>query len=150
MLALWRELFVIYLSDYTGEQSVDKKSIYIIAALTLGGCQTNGEFSKFIPVDTPRTLDFITSINEDCSEIGPAVIRVTTPPQHGSISIISANGHPYFPTTNPRHLCNSQEVKGQQVWFNPDSGFVGNDKVSLDIIFISGTTRKDTYVINVH
>jgi hypothetical protein len=53
-------------------------------------------------------LDFLYSINPDCTSIGFATIRVVDQPRHCRITIDNGTGFTNFPASNPRTECNKR------------------------------------------
>ena len=53
-------------------------------------------------------LDFLYSINPDCTSIGFATIRVVEQPRHCRITVDNGTGFTNFPASNPRTECNKR------------------------------------------
>ena len=102
-----------------------------------------------VPVNSSRQIDFNAGIHEDCTSIGETITRVTIPPEHGTVVIISGRNYPNFPQTNRRYVCNSQKVNASQVWYTPRKGYIGPDSVSIDVIYGDGGSKQKTIPIQV-
>jgi hypothetical protein len=53
-------------------------------------------------------LDFLYSINPDCTSIGFATVRIVEQPRHGRITVDNGTGFTNFPASNPRAECNKR------------------------------------------
>jgi len=89
------------------------------------------------------------SINPDCTPTGQIVMRVTQAPQHGRVSIRNAAVFPNFPSSNVRSVCNRRRVPGVEAHYRPESGYLGFDSVSLEMISPGGVYRSYTANIQV-
>jgi transglutaminase-like putative cysteine protease len=94
-------------------------------------------------------LDFLFSLNLDCSSMGYATVRVIEAPQHGKITIGNGNGFSTFPQNNPRFVCNKSRSDGVVILYDPDPGFVGIDSMEIDAVYASGSSQKRHYTIAV-
>jgi hypothetical protein len=126
-----------------------KIPVRAFAALSLlplvAGCQTTGPATFTVPAGVPRQINFFAAVNEDCSSGGDVLVRIIRAPEHGSADVRSAPGHTIFPASNPRHLCDTGTVPGQQVWYTPAPGFVGRDQVDIETIFPNGADAHQSY-----
>jgi hypothetical protein len=107
------------------------------------------EIRRTIAADHELRLDFLSSINPDCTSIGFATVRVVEPPKHGRITIENGTGFTTFPASNPRAECNKRRSEGVAVTYAPGPGFIGTDSVDLETIFASGDLRKQHYAIEI-
>jgi hypothetical protein len=89
------------------------------------------------------------SVENDCLSDGYATLRVTKAPKHGTVTMSQGTAFPSYPPNNPRSTCNKRRVDSMLVNYSPESGFVGTDAFSLDIIYASGGERMDDYQITV-
>jgi hypothetical protein len=95
----------------------------------------------------PLVLGKGVSVNPDCSSAGDFVIRVTSPPSHGSVSIRRAGVYPSFRASNRRSACNQRRVPGVTAVYVARRGYTGPDTVGLEYIGPSGSYRESTYNI---
>jgi hypothetical protein len=107
------------------------------------------DLSRTVAADHKIRLDFLYSINPDCTSIGFAAIRVLEQPKHGKIAIENGTGFTNFPDSNPRAECNKRRSDGVVVIYQPDPGYTGTDSVDLDSIFPTGFLSKRHYAIDV-
>jgi hypothetical protein len=98
----------------------------------------------------PVRLTFLTdSINPDCTTEGPSTIRVTQPPQHGSVRIARTRGFPTFRPANLRSACNTRRVSGLTAHYVSQRGYLGTDTLSLEFISSRGGMTQRSFSINV-
>jgi hypothetical protein len=55
-----------------------------------------------LTVGQKRRLDFLYSLNVDCSSMGVATVTTVEPAQHGKVAVDHGSGTPTFPADNPR------------------------------------------------
>jgi transglutaminase-like putative cysteine protease len=94
-------------------------------------------------------LDFLYSINPDCTSIGFATVRVVEQPRHGRLTVDNGTGFTNFPASNPRAECNKRRSDGVVVVYEPEPGYFGADSLDFDAIFASGSLSKRHYAIDV-
>jgi hypothetical protein len=123
--------------------------IVILFSIALAGCQSTGPSAFTIPVGSPREVGVEYSVNEDCSSVGDTVVRVTQQPEHGSVEVRSGAVHTRFADSNPRHACNARTVDGKQIWYNPASGFAGDDHFAIEAIYPSGGSHESSFAVTV-
>jgi len=107
------------------------------------------EISRTVAADQNMRIDFLYSINPDCTSIGFTTIRVAEQPKHGKITIENATGFTSFPASNPRAECNKRRSDGVAVTYEPEPGYTGTDSIAFDAIFPSGSLSKRHYAIDV-
>lgn len=122
--------------------------IWISIALALAGCQqakptvqlTNGGSEATVrkgvtlAAGTSARLEFLTSINPDCTPTGHApTVRVLRPPQHGSLDVAPVQDYPAFVRGNARFSCNKVRVPGTLMTYRPQADFVGTDDFTYEI-----------------
>jgi hypothetical protein len=107
------------------------------------------EISRVVAADQDMRLDFLYSINPDCTSIGYATIRIVEQPKHGTITIENSTGFTNFPADNLRAECNKRRSDGVAIIYRPEPGYTGPDSVDFDAIFASGTLSKRHYTIEV-
>jgi hypothetical protein len=94
-------------------------------------------------------LDFLFSLNPDCTSMGFATVRVLEEPKHGKITVDEGTGFTNFPQNNQRYQCNKTRSDGVVIVYEPESGFVGTDSIDIDAIYASGSSQKRHYAIEV-
>ena len=107
------------------------------------------ELIRAVPAGRKWRIDFLYSINPDCSSLGFASVRVLEEPTHGKVAVENGTGYPNFPQNNQRYECNRRQADGVAVFYEPQSEFVGTDSVTIDIVFASGSSRRQHYAIEV-
>jgi hypothetical protein len=105
--------------------------------------------SRAVAANQTLRLEFLYSINPDCSSIGFATVRVLEEPKHGKIRVVNEQGFTNFPSDNARHVCNTRKSEGVVVLYEPEPGYTGADSVIIDVIYASGNSAKRRYAIDV-
>jgi hypothetical protein len=107
------------------------------------------EISRVVAADQDRRLDFLYSINPDCTSIGYATVRIVEQPKHGTITIENSTGFTNFPAANLRAECNKRRSDGVVIIYKPEAGYTGPDSTDFDAIFATGNLSKRHYTIEV-
>ena len=107
------------------------------------------ELTRTVPAGQKRRLDFLYSINPNCSSMGFAIVRVLEEPNHGKLAVDNGTAYPNFPQNNQRYECNRRQADGVAVFYEPNPEFIGADSATIDVIFPSGLSRKQHYAIEV-
>ena len=102
-----------------------------------------------MPSGANRQIDFLASINPDCSSIGYATVRLVDGPSHGVVTTDKGRDFRPFAAGNPRHVCNGRRLAGLKVLYQSEQGFYGTDRVRILVIAASGTEREASYAIRV-
>ncbi len=97
-----------------------------------------------------RRVDFLVTVDLDCSSKGFATVTTVEPPQHGTITVDHGTGTTNFPQSNPRFECNKRQSEGTQVTYEPAAGFTGTDAMTVDIVYAGGDTARRHYSISVN
>ena len=105
--------------------------------------------SRVVATDQRLRLEFLYSINPDCTSVGFANVRVIEQPKHGRVTVENSTGFTSFPASNPRAECNKRRSDGVAIFYDPEPGYVGANSVNLDAIFASGSLSKRHYAIDV-
>jgi hypothetical protein len=108
------------------------------------------EVKRTAVIDHPLRVDFVYAINPDCSPTGEISIRTTEEPKHGKLTIGKGTSFSTFAPDNPRQACNRQRSEGWLVYYRPESGYLGPDSVTVDIIYPDGFSRRRHYAIAVN
>lgn len=122
--------------------------LVILTIVMLSAHSANAQ-TKTVVAGKPFRLDFAYSTNPDCTSTGDVVVRVTSPPSNGSVSIYKSSVFPNFPASNVRSACNTRRVPGTIATYTARRGYTGSDTVSLEMIFPSGLHRQQTYYLMV-
>ena len=124
----------------------------VTTAYAFGGPQAAPqvvEVNRVVASDQKLRLDFLYSLNPDCTSMGFATVRIIEQPKHGRITIENGNGFTNFPQNNLRYECNKIRSDGVIVVYEPEQGFTGVDSANIDAIYASGTSGKRHYSIEV-
>jgi hypothetical protein len=107
------------------------------------------EIRRTVAADRDMRIEFLYSINPDCTSMGFTTVRVIEQPKHGKITIENNTGFTNFPQSNPRVECNKRRSEGVAVIYQPEPGYTGADSLNFDAIFPSGSLSKRHYAIEV-
>jgi hypothetical protein len=107
------------------------------------------ELKRAVAAGGKLRLDFLYSINPDCTSIGFATVRVVEQPRHGRMTVDNGTGFTNFPASNPRAECNKRRSDGVVVVYEPEPGYFGGDSLDFYAIFPSGSLSKRHYAIDV-
>jgi Domain of Unknown Function with PDB structure (DUF3857)/Transglutaminase-like superfamily len=108
------------------------------------------EIKRTAVVDQPLRVDFLYSINPDCSSVGVTAVRTLEEPKHGKLTVGKGAGFTSFPKDNPREACNRRRSEGMLMYYRPEAGYLGPDFLTVDVIYGNGASRKRHYVIGVN
>jgi hypothetical protein len=101
---------------------------------------------KAVASGTVLRLAHFASVNPDCTSRGVTVVRVTDAPTHGAVQIRRERS---FTTFRKQQQCDDQRVDGTTVEYRPERGYLGPDRVGLDVIYPTGNERMRVYDISV-
>jgi Domain of Unknown Function with PDB structure (DUF3857)/Transglutaminase-like superfamily len=107
------------------------------------------EFSRVVPSGGKLRVEFLYSIQPDCSSAGQTTVRVLEKPQHGAVTVENGQDFTSFPKENQRYECNTHKADGTLVFYRPEPEFIGKDSITLDIIYPLGQSTKRHYSIDV-
>jgi hypothetical protein len=96
-----------------------------------------------------RLMFYSDSTNPDCTVAGQSTVRVTQPPQHGTVRITRTREFAVFRAGSLQSACNTRRVSGTLAQYVSHRGYFGPDSVSLEYISYGGTSGQRTYSINV-
>jgi transglutaminase-like putative cysteine protease len=108
------------------------------------------EVKRNAVLDQPLQVDSILSLNPDCTPIGEINIRTIEEPKHGKLTISKGSGFSNFLQDNPRQVCNRRRSEAMLLRYLPESGYLGADSITVDIIYPEGYSRKRHYAISVN
>jgi hypothetical protein len=107
------------------------------------------ELNRAIAIGQKARIEFLYSIQPDCSSNGQINVRILESPQHGTLTVENGQGFSNFPKDNQRYDCNTRKSDGTLVFYEPESGFSGKDSITLDIIWPLGQSAKWHYSVEV-
>jgi len=111
---------------------------------------TPQEVKRTLTVDRKAQIDYVPSLNPDCSSVGYASVRVVEEPQHGTVAADHGTGFSNYLQNNPRSECNKRRTEGAVVSYAPNAGFTGTDSITVEVITPGGTSFKRHYAISVN
>ncbi|MGC1522397.1 MAG: hypothetical protein WA803_12725 [Steroidobacteraceae bacterium] len=141
---------------------------YLLAAV--GGCAASPPPSKtptqlqinvnFTPQDhktldrgaisgVPQHVGFYYSVNPDCSSGGLVNTQLKSPPTHGSVAFVNADGYTNFSSTSAGYDCNKQKSPGVEVIYTSEINFVGTDQFTVQGIGPKGRYMETDYTVKV-
>jgi hypothetical protein len=97
----------------------------------------------------PQHVGFYYSVNPDCSSGGLVQTQLKSPPTHGSVAFIEADGYTNFPSTSSGHECNSKKSPGVEVVYTSTKDFVGTDQFTVQGIGPKGKYMETDYTVKV-
>jgi hypothetical protein len=107
------------------------------------------EITRVAAIGQKLRVEFLYSIQPDCSSSGETNVRIVEAPQHGTLMVENGQGFTNFPKDNQRYDCNTRKSDGTLVFYEPESGFSGKDSITVDVIFPFGQSSKRHYSIEV-
>jgi hypothetical protein len=131
------------------------KLIFVIPAVLttalLTACFSDTRFTepKFAVSGKPLRLNFVWSMNPDCTVKGVVTVRMLRAPQHGQLSIDQGPGYSRFRPSNQRYPCNRQQTQGVVVSYISNAGYTGSDSATVEYIDPDGSYWKSEYAITV-
>ena len=112
--------------------------------------------AKLITVSTTTmagatlTLAEPQALNPDCSPLGPVVVKVTAPPDHGSVHIAQGMIFSDFKPGDPPYFCNARRTPATLVSYRAAAGYSGDDVAVIQVFFPSGRAPLIRYNITVN
>ncbi len=121
----------------------------LAACLAVTASAQAAELIRTAPSGKNQRIDFLASVDPDCSSPGLPTVRLVDGPNNGVITTDKARDFLPFPRGNIRSRCNGRRVAGLKVFYQSTTEFFGTDRVRLLVISASGAEREATYVIRV-
>ena len=121
----------------------------LVALLISGTAAHAADIFRTVPSGKNHRIDFLASVNPDCSSIGIPTVRLIEGPDNGVVTTDKARDFLPFPKANIRSRCNGRRVAGLKISYQSTTEFFGVDRVRLLVISASGGEREATYVIQV-
>jgi hypothetical protein len=135
--------------EMEAEIAADMNAVRINVNSTYGFAPQSLQLTRDVVANQRVRLDFLFSLNLDCSSTGYAMVQVIEAPTHGKATVANGTGFSTFPANNPRSACNKSRSDGAVVFYDPEPGFVGTDSVEIDVTFPSGSSQRRHYTIAV-
>ena len=98
---------------------------------------------------TVQKIDYYYNLNPDCSPEAVPVVRVVEAPAHGTITLQESIGYSAFSKDNQRYDCNKLKSPLVNVLYQSSAGYVGTDTAKIEVIFVSGGFKEDSFHIDV-
>jgi hypothetical protein len=89
------------------------------------------------------------SLNDDCTVRSSARVRILRQPSNGTALVVVRRGVASFEANNLFARCNGAPVTAPFVVYTPRTGFVGEERFSVEIVFADGERRVLSPVVNV-
>jgi hypothetical protein len=105
--------------------------------------------SRVASTGTVTKLDFVTSLNADCTFIDYGTIRALEPPSHGTLTFERGSDFTNFAMNNQRFDCNKRRSQGTFLNYRSDPGYAGSDTTKVEIILPDASLRTVTYRLKV-
>jgi hypothetical protein len=107
------------------------------------------QFTRVVASGTNTRINFLSSLNPDCTTSGNVNVRVTKQPEHGTAEITTTTNFPNYQKENIRYKCNVHKVKGMQVSYKSAEKYTGDDALDLLVLFPAGTAWEVHFDISV-
>jgi hypothetical protein len=85
----------------------------------------------------------------DCSSGPRPDTRVVTPPANGTVRVEAAQLPADVSAGSLRAHCSGKLIDGTRVTYKSNDGFIGEDKVTIDVDYKTGTVRRLNWTIDV-
>jgi hypothetical protein len=108
------------------------------------------EVTSQVIADQSKQIGFLYELKPDCSTAAFATVSTIEPPKHGKISIDRGTGYSNFPQNNPRFDCNKNQSEGVKIAYEPNQGFIGDDTLTVDILYADKSVSRRHYSIKVN
>jgi hypothetical protein len=107
------------------------------------------EITSQVIADQSKPIGFLVELKPDCSTAAFATVSTIEPSRHGKISIDRGTGYSNFAQSNPRFACNKTPSEGVKIAYEPNRGFVGDDTLTVDILYADKSMSRRHYSIKV-
>ena len=98
---------------------------------------------------TPQHVGFYYSVSPDCSSNGLVKTQLKSPPAHGAVEFVNADGYTNFSSTSPGYDCNKKKSPGVEVIYTSEKDFVGSDQFTVQGIGPKGKYMETDYTVRV-
>jgi len=94
-------------------------------------------------------VGFYYSVNPDCTSSGLVKTQLKSPPTHGTVEFIDADGFTSFPASSPSYECNKRKSPGVEIKYTSEKDFVGTDQFVVQGIGPYGKYLETAYTVRV-
>ncbi len=132
--------------------------IMIAAAMSVGAGWAYGAaaqdkpaqlYERTVASEVRAQISTLILVKTDCSTGGDITVKVTAPAKSGTIDIEPGLVVPAFAKDSIYFGCNGKPAPGVKVFYKGNAGFVGADRVELDVFYPNGTYRRNRFLITV-
>ena len=116
---------------------------------SIGQARSELTYTREIFAGSESRIAAMNWVNSDCSSDDLPTLRFVTPPQNGDIRTQETTIPIDRPKSNPRAACNGKQAQALAVFYKPKDGYIGPDKVVIDVDFHMGQVRRLNYKITV-
>jgi len=74
-------------------------------------------------------------------------LRLVKPPENGEAKVVETTTQVLYTAPNPRTKCNGKTTKAKALEYIPTKGYVGPDRIEVEMINDSG--QRSTYIYNI-
>ncbi len=136
----------------------------LVCALLLAACQPRDR-TTIVPLTGSENLmwksftvapgavlkvEFEYSVDAECKPtVERGMLRVTTEPADGRLTVESAEDFPEFKRGDARWQCNKKRVPGTKMVYHPNDGFIGEDMFKYDHYTADGRLQHVRAVVTV-
>ncbi len=107
------------------------------------------EITRVAVRDQKLRVATLYDLNPDCSPIGIPAVRILEPSKNGAVTFEKGTGFPTYPANNSRAKCNANGVDSEIIFYMPESGYMGTDSVTVEILYPAGNSVMRRYTIEV-
>jgi hypothetical protein len=97
----------------------------------------------------PQHVGFYYSVSPDCSSNGLVKTQLKSPPTHGAVEFVNADGYTSFSSTSPGYDCNKKKSPGVEVIYTSEKDFIGTDQFTVQGIGPKGKYMETDYTVRV-
>jgi hypothetical protein len=97
----------------------------------------------------PQHVGFYYSVNPDCSSNGLVKTQLKSPPTHGTVGFVNADGFTNFPANSSSFECNKKKSAGVAIEYTSAKNFVGADQFVVQGIGPNGKYMETAYEVKV-
>ena len=77
-------------------------------------------------------------MGRDCRPEGLPVVRFISLPAHGATRAMEVKSYPSYSKENPRYVCNTKIAPHMKVTYRSKLGYLGEDRMSFEVIWPNG------------
>jgi hypothetical protein len=94
-----------------------------------------------------QRIDFLPSLNPDCTAAGYVTVRIITPPAHDELTTERGVDYTNYPKENQRYQCSLRRSLLINVYYKSTPGYFGADSALIEVL--SPIASSIMYTINV-